>query len=70
MDYKQAIGEGIIGAGSALLVGGVLLLCRWLWIGLRSDLGRLFGGRREGGKVPYHLQRIKPEVRVEPKIRR
>lgn len=40
IDWKQALGMGILGAGAALLFSLALLVPRWLWIGMRSDIRR------------------------------
>ena len=38
MSWKEAIGDGIIGGGSALVVSVCATLLRWVWIGFRADL--------------------------------
>ena len=67
MNWDLVIAQGIVGGGAALLVGSVGLVFRWLLIGIRSDLRRLFG-KPEQDKVPYHLRGIKKDQRVEPTI--
>jgi len=68
MDWDLAIAQGIMGGGAALLVGSIGLVFRWLLIGMRSDLRRLFG-KPNPDKVPYHLRRIKKDHRIPDEIR-
>jgi hypothetical protein len=65
MDYRQALGEGIIGAGAAAVVGLVTLIFRWTLLGLRSDLGRLAARRKE-----KRLEKKARQERREPPLTR
>lgn len=40
IDWRQALGMGILGGGVALIFSLALLVPRWLWIGMRSDIRR------------------------------
>lgn len=40
IDAKRLVGQGLVGAGAALLVGLIIMIPRWIWIGIRSDLRR------------------------------
>lgn len=38
MDWKAAIAQGIIGAGSVFVLSTIYLVFRWLWLGIKVDI--------------------------------
>lgn len=65
MDYREAIGEVIVNAGAAAVVGFFLLIVRWIVMGIREDLRRWTAKRQQ-----KRLDKQSQKGRVEPTLTR
>jgi hypothetical protein len=67
MDWDRALSEGILSGMTAGVFGIIGAICRWTWLGFKSDLEKWKARRVE--RMQKRVVRV-PRSRVEPPIRR
>lgn len=62
MDWKQAVGEGILGAGAAAVVSLPIVVLRWAYIGMKSDYRKFKEKRASRRAARQSATRVEPPI--------